>query len=215
MRTVPDVSHMGATFPGVLYLLDGSWTFGDGTSAAAPMTAGMTAVMIGALRADGQEQLGALNPLLYTLASHGEVALRDITIGDTDLFGVGCCAAGPGYDLATGLGSFDLAALTDALRSPTVTLAAPAATDAGTTVTFSATVALRAGAVARHDWDVDGDGATDATTATATLDVVAGATSATVTVTAVTDLGRSGSASADASAAPPATPVVATPHLTG
>lgn len=40
---------------------------------------------------------------------------RDVTQGDNEVFNTACCVAGPGYDLTTGLGQLDFAALTDAL----------------------------------------------------------------------------------------------------
>jgi hypothetical protein len=216
MRVVPDVAHMAASFPGVAFILDGSWSFGDGTSAATPMTAGMVATMIGALRADGQAQLGALGPLLYRLGSHGTDGLRDITVGDTDLFDVGCCAAAPGFDLASGWGSFDLSSLTAALRSPVVTLATPPPATEGEPLTHLAAAVVPAGGVIRYDWDVDGDGRTDESTTTGSLAVHARAAPTTVTVVAVTDLGRSGSAAATVTIrTSPASPVAATPHFTG
>ncbi|MEZ5134148.1 MAG: hypothetical protein R2699_03580 [Acidimicrobiales bacterium] len=38
-------------------------------------------------------------------ATDADTVFRDITVGNNDVWGrVGCCAAGPGYDLASGLG---------------------------------------------------------------------------------------------------------------
>ena len=216
MRVVPDVSHMAASFPGVAFVLDGSWSFGDGTSAATPMTAGMVATMIGALRADHQPRLGAMNPLLYALGTGGSDALRDITIGDTDLFAVGCCTATPGYDLASGWGSFDLTSLTAALRAPAVTLVTPPPAAEGEPITHLAAAVVPAGGVLRYDWDIDGDGVTDESTTTGSLVVRASAAATTVTVVAVTDLGRSGSAVATVTIrSATATPIAATPRFTG
>ena len=40
---------------------------------------------------------------------------RDVLEGNNDLYGVGCCTAGTGYDLTTGLGQVDFANLGSAL----------------------------------------------------------------------------------------------------
>jgi hypothetical protein len=55
---------------------------------------------------------------LYRIAA--DPALRasvfvDVTDGDNDLYSVGCCLAQPGYDLASGWGEMNVAALVDAL----------------------------------------------------------------------------------------------------
>jgi hypothetical protein len=44
-------------------------------------------------------------PLLYAIAARNPEAFYDITAGTNSMFGGGCCTAGPGYDMATGLGS--------------------------------------------------------------------------------------------------------------
>ncbi|MCB1260184.1 MAG: hypothetical protein KDB33_07320, partial [Acidimicrobiales bacterium] len=65
-------------------------------------------------------------PILYDLhATDADTVFRDITVGNNDVWGrVGCCAAGPGYDLASGLGSLRFAGLARALGAqvpPTTT----------------------------------------------------------------------------------------------
>jgi len=47
---------------------------------------------------------------------------RDVLEGNNDLYGVGCCTAGPGYDLTTGLGQVDFANLASALVPAAVTV---------------------------------------------------------------------------------------------
>lgn len=47
-------------------------------------------------------RLGFAAPRLY--AAHGSAGFHDVTVGDT-----GPNPAAPGYDLATGLGTFDVA----------------------------------------------------------------------------------------------------------
>jgi len=44
-------------------------------------------------------------PLLYRLAQRQPAAFTDVTQGSNALFGGSCCAAAPGFDLATGWGS--------------------------------------------------------------------------------------------------------------
>ena len=73
---------------------------GGGTSQSAPIWAGLAAVMDQYLIAHGGRPLGAVNPLLYRVAS-GAVrpAFRDVSLGANAVD-----VATPGYDLVTGLG---------------------------------------------------------------------------------------------------------------
>jgi len=81
-----------------------------GTSAVAPLWAGLTALINEKL---GQSA-GFLNPYLYTIPS----ALRDVTKGNNDTTGqVGGFPAGPGWDACTGLGTPDGAAVLNAIRT--------------------------------------------------------------------------------------------------
>lgn len=91
-------------------------TIAGGTSFAAPIFAGMVAIINQARNSTGQ---GVINPTLYSLASNATTyaaAFHDITSGtNACTSGVsGCSAAGAasfaaavGYDQATGLGSVD------------------------------------------------------------------------------------------------------------
>jgi kumamolisin len=77
---------------------------GGGTSQAAPLWAGLAAVMNQYLLANGGRPLGDLNPLLYRIAAGAQLpAFRDVTLG-----GNAVADAGPGYDLVTGLGTPDV-----------------------------------------------------------------------------------------------------------
>jgi hypothetical protein len=58
--------------------------------------------------------LGLANPLLYRLGEMHSPALRDITIANNDVYGLGCCDAGPGYNEAAGWGSPNVTALISA-----------------------------------------------------------------------------------------------------
>ena len=123
----------------------GDLTAAGGTSFAAPIFAGMLALINQkAGYGDGQ---GLINPTLYTLAANSTAyasAFHDVTSGNNDcLGGSGYCSgdigfsAGVGYDQATGLGSVDLANL--AAAWPTNSTVLPTLTATTTTVTASST----------------------------------------------------------------------------
>ncbi|HEX5194702.1 MAG TPA: hypothetical protein VFW09_18040 [Solirubrobacteraceae bacterium] len=62
--------------------------------------------------------VGELNPLLYRIAARPTLyrkVFHDVTRGNNDLLGLGCCRARRGYDEASGLGSLDIAALAHVL----------------------------------------------------------------------------------------------------
>jgi kumamolisin len=100
-RLTPDVSAVADPFTGVSFILDGEPTIGGGTSQAAPIWAGLAAVMNDYLLANGGRRMGDLNPLLYRIAGGARLpAFRDVTLG-----GNAVDDAGPGYDLVTGLGT--------------------------------------------------------------------------------------------------------------
>jgi kumamolisin len=65
----------------------------------------------------GGQDVGFANPALYAAATADPAAFNDITTGNNDLTGMngGAFPAGPGYDMATGLGTPDGAALPGAL----------------------------------------------------------------------------------------------------
>jgi subtilase family serine protease len=123
-RLVPDVALEADTSPGNYVTENGSWWIVGGTSDAAPQWAGLAAEL-------AQQSGGALgNPggLLYGLC--GTAALHDITSGSN-----GDYSAGVGYDLVTGLGSFDARNLLAAVgpTSPTTTTTVPPTTTTSTT----------------------------------------------------------------------------------
>jgi Pro-kumamolisin, activation domain/Bacterial Ig-like domain (group 3) len=147
-------------------------TLAGGTSAA-------TAAMAGTMALVNQKygRQGQANFVLYALAQQQPSVFHDVTVGTNDTFclqpvcpvmpppnqGIpswGVYAAGPGYDLASGLGSFDVNALvsnwskiTFQPTSTTLTLS-PASVVHGATVSVTATVkpasgtAIPTGAVA-------------------------------------------------------------------
>ncbi len=104
-RLVPDVSMLAGQ-PGYFTMTNGNITTSEGTSAAAPLLASAVLRINAERLAAGRTPVGYLNPLLYGPLSAG---IRDITVGNNDIFGTGvCCTAGPGYDMASGLGAPDI-----------------------------------------------------------------------------------------------------------
>ncbi len=106
-RDVPDVSLNASTHDGYLFCLNGQIYLVGGTSAATPSFAGLMAL---AVEHAGARQ-GNANPTLYGLAANqlngGAAVFHDITVGNNSVPGLTGFSAGPGYDLATGLGSVD------------------------------------------------------------------------------------------------------------
>ncbi|MCV7343934.1 S53 family peptidase [Mycolicibacterium rhodesiae] len=100
-RLVPDIAAVADPFTGVKFVFNGQILVGGGTSQAAPIWAGIAAVMNQFLTARGLEQLGDFNPLLYDIAAGAEVpAFRDIYLGANAVTPVMV-----GYDMITGLGT--------------------------------------------------------------------------------------------------------------
>jgi subtilase family serine protease len=116
-RAVPDVSALADIMPGWPDVLDGTLLPVGGTSGSTPFTAAATALADGSQRAAGHPPIGLANGWFYRAASHPG-AFFDITTGDNDLAGVGCCQAAAGYDLASGLGVPNWAVLPATLPSP-------------------------------------------------------------------------------------------------
>jgi len=111
-RGLPDVSLSAAVNGGVdLYLSfagtespgvsDPGWYIFGGTSEASPLFAGIVAI------ADqiAGHRLGLINPSLYAIGSRPGSGITDITTGNNSFAGVTGYNAGPGYDLASGLGT--------------------------------------------------------------------------------------------------------------
>ncbi|HEV2551070.1 MAG TPA: S53 family peptidase [Stellaceae bacterium] len=92
MRGVPDVSGDADPQTGYDVRVDGQDTVIGGTSAVAPLWAGLIAL----LNAGKGSPVGYVNPQLYK----NSTALRDVTQGDNGEF-----AAATGWDACTGLGS--------------------------------------------------------------------------------------------------------------
>src|SRR2546428_6086165 len=114
----PDVSYNAAVDGGVLTVFSGfgfpALFFTGGTSAGSPQWAGIIALANQARANLGKGPIGDLNPLLYSIYHSVRYSMdfHDITVGNNQEVGtpVGY-SAGPGYDLATGIGSPDAAQL--------------------------------------------------------------------------------------------------------
>jgi kumamolisin len=106
-RGVPDVSGDADPATGYQVIIDGSTTTVGGTSAVAPLYAGLFARINQALVQNGKSRVGFVNAALYQNPS----AFHDIVSGNNGAF-----SAGPGWDPTTGLGSPDGAKILSALE---------------------------------------------------------------------------------------------------
>ncbi|MFF7637214.1 protease pro-enzyme activation domain-containing protein [Kitasatospora sp. NPDC008050] len=135
MRTVPDVSSNADPNSGFAIYTQGTsgpaWQQYGGTSAAAPLWSGFTALFNQKAKTAGKANLGQANPALYSVANSGSygTAFHDVKTGANQDFN-----AGTGYDQVTGWGSPVADALTTALlgggtgpTGDTVTVTGPGA----------------------------------------------------------------------------------------
>ncbi len=106
-RGVPDVAADADPATGYVVRVDGQDTVIGGTSAVAPLWAGLIARLNQGLG----KPVGFVNPTLYGLAPQSG-AFRDITSGNN-----GAYAAGPGWDACTGLGVADGTKLMQAMST--------------------------------------------------------------------------------------------------
>jgi kumamolisin len=113
-RGVPDVAGNADPLTGYLVVVDGRQQAFGGTSAVAPLWAGLIARLA---QATGK-RFGLLQPMLYAGAASGAAApgFNDIVAGNN-----GAYKAGPGWDACSGLGSPNGAALLDLLSGTTPT----------------------------------------------------------------------------------------------
>ncbi|MGH2850776.1 MAG: protease pro-enzyme activation domain-containing protein, partial [Solirubrobacteraceae bacterium] len=202
-REVPDVSGDANPSSGyyIYYsggpLCNGSyWCPYGGTSASAPLWAGLTALAdaSNAGSCSPSHPLGFLNPSLYTIAAgaNARSAFNDVaTSGNNNISGSGMYPVLSGYDMATGLGS-PIAAGSSGLVAqlcnapagfgtpPTVTGVSPSDATPGSTVTITGTAFTAPASV-----DFGSTAAADVTvvdSAHITATVPAGANSVYVTV---------------------------------
>ncbi|KAI1322779.1 peptidase S8/S53 domain-containing protein [Xylariaceae sp. FL0255] len=103
-RGFPDVAAIGLS---VVTVFDGITLGVGGTSASAPIFAGIVNLLNEARIAKGKGPIGFLNPTLYANPD----AFNDITIGNNPGCGTGGFNATPGWDPVTGLGSPNYAKL--------------------------------------------------------------------------------------------------------
>src|SRR5579884_528069 len=90
------------------------WITVGGTSGAAPLWAGSMALVDQYLQAQGKARIGFANPTLYSLVGASNPAFHDVTTGNNLYY-----PATASYDLASGLGSPDIASFAQDLASPT------------------------------------------------------------------------------------------------
>jgi subtilase family serine protease len=118
-RQIPDVSAAAdPTYGYPVYCTAGDcasagWVSAGGTSLATPYWASLVSLVDEACGAP----VGFLDPALYNDASSSPTVFHDVTAGNNDYLGAhgGTYPAGPGYDMATGLGTPDAGRLASAL----------------------------------------------------------------------------------------------------
>ncbi|HEX4704582.1 MAG TPA: S53 family peptidase [Pseudonocardiaceae bacterium] len=108
-RTVPDVSGDANPATGYAIFSAGTWVEFGGTSCAAPLWSGFTALH----DANSGTRQGNINPQLYTIGNGSSFTkdFHDITSGSNGAF-----RAGTGYDEVTGWGTYNGANLSAALH---------------------------------------------------------------------------------------------------
>ncbi len=160
-RDLPDISLLASPFR-YAYLIqtNGNLEAVGGTSASSPAWAGIVALLNQYLTQKGilaQPGLGNINPALYRLAQATTDVFHDITTGNNAVpceqnspncvDGMVGFPAGPGYDLATGLGSVDVFHFVMEWTSGTssATTLAPQPTSAGLTDTVQLTATVTGG----------------------------------------------------------------------
>lgn len=108
-RAVSDLAVQASSSPGYWVYYLGEWNHYGGTSFAAPVFAGMVAVLNHHREALGKKPVGFLNPFLYQMPEV-QATFRDVKTGKTEFF-----EAGPGWDYPTGWGAPDIKKLADAV----------------------------------------------------------------------------------------------------
>jgi subtilase family serine protease len=112
MRQTPDVSADADGQSGWNVISDGSEHKIGGTSAAAPLWAGITALIDQALQKSHHQTIGFANPGLYWMGQNAATLpappYHDVTLGSNLYY-----PAGKGWDFASGWGSPDVGALAE------------------------------------------------------------------------------------------------------
>lgn len=94
---MPDVAANADSATGYNVLVDGQWIVVGGTSAVAPLIAGLIALANQKL----QRNVGFIHPELYEAPAS---VFKDITVGNNITANNGGYTAAPGWDACTGLG---------------------------------------------------------------------------------------------------------------
>lgn len=160
-RQVPDVSADSDFVTGYVVFANGAWTVIGGTSAAAPLWAAATAEINAAAPCRGLT-VGFVNPALYQIAgtayaaNFSDVQLASPVSGraNNDAVGTngGLFPVTAGYDMATGLGTPVLPALTSSLCAVTSPVYAVTVTNPGN----QSTIIGQAVSVGAHATDSGG-----------------------------------------------------------
>jgi len=113
-RNVPDVALNADQNTGYSIYYNGQWTIYGGTSCAAPLWAAFTACVNQARLANKMPVLGFANPTFYAIGvgSSYTADFHDVKVGNNLHY-----SAGPGYDNASGWGSFNGTNLFQSLTS--------------------------------------------------------------------------------------------------
>jgi len=96
-RGIPDIAANADSATGYNVLVDGQWTVVGGTSAVAPLIAGLIALVNQKLK----RRAGYIHPKIYATS---EPVFRDITMGNNITAKSGGYTANEGWDACTGLG---------------------------------------------------------------------------------------------------------------
>jgi subtilase family serine protease len=116
-RSVPDVSALADIVPGWPVVINSTLQTVGGTSGSTPLVAASTSLVDASQRAAHHPRIGLANGWFYKAASYPG-AFYDITQGNNDLDGVGCCQATVGYDTASGIGVPNWAVLPATVPEP-------------------------------------------------------------------------------------------------
>ena len=128
MRNMPDVAMVADAL--FTFANNGTMGYTYGTSCAAPLWAGFTALVNQAALANGQPEVGFLNPALYAVGKSSAYAasFHDVTTGNnTNYLNPTRFRAVTGYDLCTGWGSPKGSNLIYSLAMPEPLVIAPLA----------------------------------------------------------------------------------------
>jgi kumamolisin len=113
-RGVPDVAGNADPATGYKVRVDGVESVIGGTSAVAPLWAGLFAL----INEGAARSVGFVNPLIYGPVVTARTALNDVIMGSNDIGGrVGGYSAGPGWDPCTGWGTPNGTAILNAIKS--------------------------------------------------------------------------------------------------